>query len=152
MLWVLVEHNMFCYFVWKCKLSWFWPKKNHLKIFSGPLSQIKSNLVRMILGCTIMRIHIDQECHMRIYNTVISLSTPLKKFPLHNYGNYIYIYIYMIDSDRRPYSNRRPPHKSASTDIIISNHGPILGYSQIGPFPNSHLNRPVYTIKVCHQK
>ena len=128
MLWVLVEHNIFCYFVWKCKLSWFWPQKNHLKIFSGPLSQIKSNLVRMILGCTIMGIHIDQKCHMRIYNTVISLSTPLKKFPLHNYGNYIYIY--MIDSDRRP------PLKSASTDIIISNHGPILGYSQIGGLSN----------------
>ena len=32
----------------------------------------------------------------------------------------------MIDSDRRPLL------KSASTDVIISNHGPILGYSQIG--------------------
>jgi tetrahydromethanopterin S-methyltransferase subunit E len=40
--------------------------------------------------------------------------------------------IYMIDSDRRPVSNRRPLLKSASIDIIISNHGPILGYSQIG--------------------
>ena len=38
----------------------------------------------------------------------------------------IYIYICMIDSDRRP------PLKSESTDVIISNHGPILGYSQIG--------------------
>ena len=38
----------------------------------------------------------------------------------------------MIDSDRRPVSNRRPLLKSASTDVIISNHGPILGYSQIG--------------------
>ena len=35
-------------------------------------------------------------------------------------------FIYMIDSDRRPLL------KSASTDVIISNHGPILGYSQIG--------------------
>ena len=34
----------------------------------------------------------------------------------------------MINSDRRPLLN----YKSASTDIIISNHGPILGYSQIG--------------------
>ena len=42
------------------------------------------------------------------------------------------IYIYMIDLDRRPVSNRRPLFKSASTDVIISNHGPILGYSQIG--------------------
>ena len=40
--------------------------------------------------------------------------------------------IHMIDSDRRPVSNRRPLLKSASTDFIISNHGPILGYSQIG--------------------
>ena len=40
--------------------------------------------------------------------------------------------IYIIDSDRRPVSNRRPLLKSASIDIIISNHGPILGYSQIG--------------------
>jgi len=39
--------------------------------------------------------------------------------------------IYLIDSDRRPVSNRRPLLKSASTDVIISNHGPILGYSQI---------------------
>jgi len=38
----------------------------------------------------------------------------------------------MIDSDRRPVSNRRPLLKSVSTDIIISNHGPILRYSQIG--------------------
>ena len=43
------------------------------------------------------------------------------------------VYIrYMIDSDRRPVSNRRPLLKSASTDVIISNHGPILGHSQIG--------------------
>ena len=40
--------------------------------------------------------------------------------------------INMIDSDQRPDSNRRPLFKSASTDVIISNHGPILGYSQIG--------------------
>ena len=40
--------------------------------------------------------------------------------------------MYMIDSDRRPVSNRRPLLKSASTNVIISNHGPILGYSQIG--------------------
>ena len=38
--------------------------------------------------------------------------------------------IYMIDSDRRPVSNRCPLLKSASTDAIIPNHGPILGYSQ----------------------
>ena len=31
----------------------------------------------------------------------------------------------MIDSDRRPFL------KSASTDVIISNNGPIYGYSQI---------------------
>ena len=42
------------------------------------------------------------------------------------------MYLYMIDSDRHPDSNRRPLLKSASTDVIISNHGPILGYSQIG--------------------
>ena len=40
--------------------------------------------------------------------------------------------IYMIDSDRRPFSNLRPLLKLASTDVIISHHGPILGYSQIG--------------------
>ena len=38
----------------------------------------------------------------------------------------------MMDSDRRPVSSRRPLLKSASTDVIISNHGPISGYSQIG--------------------
>ena len=38
----------------------------------------------------------------------------------------------MIDSDRRPVSNQRPHLKSALTDVIISNHVPILGYSQIG--------------------
>ena len=37
----------------------------------------------------------------------------------------------MIVSDRLLVSNRRPL-KSASTDVIISNHGPIIGYSQIG--------------------
>ena len=31
----------------------------------------------------------------------------------------------MIDSERRPVSNRRPFLKSASTDVIISNYGPI---------------------------
>ena len=40
-------------------------------------------------------------------------------------------WFHMIDSDQRPDSNRRPLLKSASTDVIISNHGPILGYSQI---------------------
>jgi len=39
---------------------------------------------------------------------------------------------YMIDSDRRPDSNRRPLLKSAYTYVIISNHGTILEYSQIG--------------------
>ena len=38
----------------------------------------------------------------------------------------------MIVSDRRPVSNRCPLLKSASTDVIISNHGPIIGYSQTG--------------------
>jgi hypothetical protein len=33
--------------------------------------------------------------------------------------------IYMIDSDQRPESNRRPLLKSTPTDVIISNHGPI---------------------------
>jgi len=33
--------------------------------------------------------------------------------------------MHMIDSDRRPASDRRPILKSASTDVIISNHGPI---------------------------
>ena len=53
----------------------------------------------------------------------------------------------MINSDRRPVSNRRPLLKSASTDVIISNHGPILGYSQIGVLSKlSYLiYRPVYT-------
>ena len=40
--------------------------------------------------------------------------------------------LYLIDSDRRPVSNRRPFLKLTSTDVIISNHGPILRYSQIG--------------------
>jgi len=31
----------------------------------------------------------------------------------------------MIDSDQRPNSNQRSLLKSASTDVIISNHGPI---------------------------
>jgi hypothetical protein len=51
------------------------------------------------------------------------------------------IYIYMIDSDRRPVSNRRPLLKSASTDIIISNHGPILGYSNV--LENITINNPL---------
>ena len=38
----------------------------------------------------------------------------------------------MIDSDRRPVSNRCPLLKLASTDVMISNHGPISHYSQIG--------------------
>ena len=46
---------------------------------------------------------------------------------------YIYIsYDRLKDSDRCPVSNRCPHLKSASTDVIISNHGPILGYSQSG--------------------
>jgi len=31
----------------------------------------------------------------------------------------------MIDSDQCPDSNRCPLPKSASTDVMISNHGPI---------------------------
>ena len=53
----------------------------------------------------------------------------------------------MIDSDRRPVSNRRPLLKSASTDVIISTHGPILGYSQIGG-----LFKLLDTMKACNQK
>ena len=39
--------------------------------------------------------------------------------------------MYMKDSDQRPDSNRRPLLKSTSTDVIISNHSLIKGYSQI---------------------
>ena len=38
----------------------------------------------------------------------------------------------MTDSDQRSVSNRRPLLKKASTDVIISNDDPILGYFQIG--------------------
>ena len=64
--------------------------------------------------------------------------------------------ILLIDSDRRPVSNRCPLLKSASIDVIISNHGPILGYSQIdvlsklisiGPFTRSK-----FAIKNMHSK
>jgi hypothetical protein len=37
----------------------------------------------------------------------------------------LYVPVYMIDSDRHPVSNRRPLLKSASTDVIISNHSSI---------------------------
>ena len=40
----------------------------------------------------------------------------------------------MIDSDRRPVSNQRPILKSASTDIIISNHSPLRLFSNHHPF------------------
>ena len=33
--------------------------------------------------------------------------------------------IYMIDTDQSPDSKRRPLLISASTNVIISNHGPI---------------------------
>ena len=59
----------------------------------------------------------------------------------------------MIVSDRRPVSNRSPLLKSASTDVIISNHGLILGYSHIGVLSKlSYGYRSVYTMKVCHKK
>ena len=47
----------------------------------------------------------------------------------------------MIDSDRRLLL------KSASTDVNISNHGPILGYSQIGVLPK--LISILYD-QICH--
>ena len=46
----------------------------------------------------------------------------------------------MIDSDQRPDSNRRPLLKSASTDVIISNHG----YSQIGVLSKFSDLWPIY--------
>jgi hypothetical protein len=46
-------------------------------------------------------------------------------------GKYIYKG-YMIDSDQCPDSNWPLLFKSSSTALIISNHGPNLGYSQIG--------------------
>jgi hypothetical protein len=54
---------------------------------------------------------------------------------INGFGTVI-VSVYMIESDRRPVSNRRPLLKLASTDVIISNHG-----------PSSHIYRPVYTIK-----
>jgi len=50
--------------------------------------------------------------------------------------------IYMIDSDQCSDSNRRPLFKS--TDVIISNHGPIKGYSQIGVFSKFSDLWPIY--------
>jgi hypothetical protein len=55
--------------------------------------------------------------------------------------------LYMIDSDQRPVSNRRPLLKSGSTYVIFSNHGPILGYSQIGV-----LSKLSYHDQICHKK
>ena len=49
----------------------------------------------------------------------------------------------MIDSDRRLLL------KSVSTDVNISNHGLILGYSQIGVLPK--LSYLYYTIKFAIQ-
>ena len=37
----------------------------------------------------------------------------------------------MIDSDRHQVSNRRPLLKSASTDVIISNHGHMMDVGQV---------------------
>ena len=55
------------------------------------------------------------------------------------------LYIYMIDSDRRPLL------KSASTDVIISNHCPILGYSQICIFPFFNIiNRGRIYLSFCY--
>jgi hypothetical protein len=48
----------------------------------------------------------------------------IKHYPMTDW--LIVIQGYMIDSDWRPLL------KLASTDVIISNHGPILGYSQNG--------------------
>ena len=74
-----------------------------------------------------------------IINTLINLHDPnlpakvsnrsitgyhLNTFTMTDSSKIIYK-IYMIDLDRRPVSNRRPLLKSASTDIIISNHSPI---------------------------
>jgi hypothetical protein len=60
---------------------------------------------------------------------------------------FVNLFIYMIDSDQRPLL------KSASTDVIFSNHCLILGYSQIGVLSKlAYIYRPVYMIKVCRQK
>ena len=50
----------------------------------------------------------------------------------------------MIDSGQRPNWNRRPRIKSASTDVIILNHGPIEGYSQIVVLSKLSYVCPIY--------
>ena len=52
----------------------------------------------------------------------------------------------MIDSDQRSDSNLRPLLKSASTDVIISNHGLIYGYSQISVLSKFSDLWPIYWV------
>jgi hypothetical protein len=55
-------------------------------------------------------------CFLIMYKSYVSLQSC---FPKNN------IFTYMIYRDQRSDSNQRPLLKSASTDVIISNHGPI---------------------------
>jgi len=59
--------------------------------------------------------------------------------------------LHMIDSDQRPYSNRHPLIKAASTNVIIGNHGPIKGYSQIGVLSKFSDLWPIYWLELEHR-
>ena len=60
-----------------------------------------------------------------------------------------FFYIYMIDSDRRPLSSNRRPLTSFK---YLKSWSHFRIFSKSVSFPNSHLYRPVYTIKVWHKK
>jgi hypothetical protein len=81
--------------------------------------------------------HVKVPIDMRVWNgrrfeNILKLDRSALSFNPCIVQSLVFLFlIYMIDSDRRPASNRRPLLKLASADVIISNHCPILGYSQI---------------------
>ena len=56
----------------------------------------------------------------------------------------------MIELDQHSDLNRGPLLKSTPTDVIISNHGPIKGYSQIGILSIFSDLWPIYWLGLGH--
>ena len=63
--------------------------------------------------------------HGVIISKKLQIKTSKFEYAFWQIIHYLEYIVYVIDSDRCPVSNRRPLLKLASTDVIISNHGPI---------------------------
>jgi hypothetical protein len=112
-IWIYWSESNFCIYFY-IVLNKNWKKKGHCNIFFFKI--VFSKDFSWFLTQMIFYIFI------RYYRTIYSWTSVTRNLKLVLHQR---LKLYMIDSDQHPFLNRHPLLKSASTDVIVSIHGPI---------------------------